>query len=67
MQMTRRNLTSQRVADPEHRDAKAWLVRRLAWEQRLRELESQRGAETRADKAHAVRVVGERVPVAGAS
>jgi hypothetical protein len=67
MQLTRRNLIGQRVAHPEHCDAKAWLVRRLAWEQRLRELESHRGAETRADKAHAGGVVGERVPVARAS
>ena len=46
MQTTIRNLITQRVADADRAGAKAWLARRLAWEQRLRDLEDHRGAPT---------------------
>jgi hypothetical protein len=58
MQTTIRNLTSQRVADPEAAEGKAWVVR----EHRLRDLEYHGGAATSSEvprggrrRAHAAR------------
>jgi hypothetical protein len=45
MTSTAQHLTGQRVADDQRAEAKAWLVRRLAWERCLRELEAPGPAE----------------------
>lgn len=46
MQTTLRNPISPRVADARCAEVKAWLVRRMAWEQRLRDLETDRATRT---------------------